>query len=325
MAAVRSCRGGKPVTAPDDLLRWASETGRGSWRHLRDAAAYLARTHALDVRPWQLAVPLTSLGHLDIDWQEQRWSVAAPAVALSPGMGLCAYLVGARPSRMLERFDEATEDLRVYPFRLKQRNAPAALFAKCSSAAVTEDVAHRLGVPLIFEPASGIVEELPNVVLDEASRSSPIPIEDGLERFDPIDGRWRQVTGRDEEGLYRLDLYGRRMHGLRRGDDWYSVDKATGQLLVLEGQSDRLFWCRPSSDFRVPSTLEVVEWLGLPPLAQRAAVASSGLVPVLSGNRRIYRNVTRSTATTIAERLGLPLTVEHKPSTRLSRHPSRSL
>ena len=313
------------MTAPDDLMRWASETGSGSWRHLRDAAAYLARTHALNVRPWQLAVPLTSLGHVDIDWREQRWSVAAPAVALSPGMGLCAYLVGARPSRMLERFDEATEDQNVYPFQLKQRNAPAALFAKCSSVTVTEEVAHRLGVPLVFDPASGIVEELPDVVSDGASPSSPVPIEDGLERFDPIDGSWRQITGRDKEGLYRLDLYGRSMHRLLRGDDWYSVDKATGQLLVLEGRHDLLFWCKPSNDFRVPSTFEVVEWLGLPPLAERAAVASSGLLPVAIGNRRIYRNVTRSTASTIAERLGLRLTVERKPSTRLSRRLSRTL
>ena len=124
LAGVRGCRGGNPVTAPDDLLRWASEAGGGSWRHLRDAAAYLARIHELDLRPWQLAVPLASLGHLDIDWEEQRWSVAPPAVVLSPGMGLCAYLVGARPSRMLERFAAATEDQDVYPFELTQRNAP---------------------------------------------------------------------------------------------------------------------------------------------------------------------------------------------------------
>ena len=313
------------MTAPDDLLRWVSETGSGSWRHLRDAAAYLTRTHELGLRPWQLAVPLTWLGHVDIDWKEQRWSVAPPAVALSPGMGLCAYLVGARPSRMVERFEKATEDLNVYPFSLPQNDAPAALLAKCSSVAVAEEVAHRLRVPLIFDPARGIVEELPGVALDKASASSPIPIEDDLERFDPINGRWGEVMGRDEEGLYRLDLYGRSMHRLRRGDDWYSVDKATGQILVLKGRSDLLFWCRPSSDFRVPSTLEVVDWLGLPPLAERAAVASSGLVPDRSGNRRVYRNVTRSTATTIAERLDLPLTVEHKPSARLSAHPSRSL
>ena len=50
---------------------------------------------------------------------------------------------------------------------------------------------------------------------------------------------------------------------------------------------------------------------------------SSGLMPVVTGGRRIYRNVTRSTATAIADRLGLlPLTVEHKPSTLLSQAPT---
>ena len=312
------------MSAPDDLLRWASESGNGSWRHLRDAAAYLTRTHELNMRPWQLAVPLTSLGHLDIDWEDQRWSVAPPAVVLSPGMGLCAYLVGARPSRMIERFEKATDDLDVYPFPLEQCNAPTALFAKCSSVEAVEEVARRLQVPLIYDPASAIAAELNDVSLDNAKLSSPVPIEDGLERFGPVDGRWRQVTGRDHEGLYRLDLHGRSIHRLRQGDDWYSVDKATGQLLVLAGRTDLLSWCRPSSDFQVPSTLEVVAWLGLPPLAARAAVVSSGLMPVVTGGRRIFRNVTRSTAAAIADRLGLPLKVEHKPSTLLSRRRSRS-
>lgn len=312
------------MSAADDLLRWASESGSGSWRHLRDAAAYLTRTHELNMRPWQLAVPLTSLSHLDINWEDQRWSVAPPAVVLSPGMGLCAYLVGARPSQMFERFEKATDDLHVYPFWLEQRNAPAALFAKCSAVETVEEVARRLGVPLIYDPASGMAAELKDVRLDSVNLSSPVPIEDGLERFRPIDGRWREVTGRDEEGLYRLDLHGRSIHRLHRGDDWYSVDKATGQLLVLEGRTELLFWCRPSNDFRVPSTLEVVAWLGFPPLAERAAVASSGLMPVVIGGRRIYRNVTRSTATVIADRLGLPLKVEHKPSTLLSKRRHRS-
>lgn len=312
------------MSAPDDLLRWASESGGGSWRHLRDAAAYLTRAHELNMRPWQLAVPLTSLGHLDIDWEDQRWSVAPPAVVLSPGMGLCAYLVGARPSRMFERFEKATDDLDVYPFPLGQRNAPTALFAKCSSVEAVEEVARRLHIPLIYDPASEIAAELNDVRLDSARLSSPVPIEDGLERFGPVDGRWRQVAGRDEEGLYRLDLHGRSIHRLRQGDDWYAVDKATGQLLVLAGRTDLLYWCRPSSDFQVPSTLEVVAWLGLPPLAERAAVVSSGLMPVVTGGRRIYRNVTRATATAIADRLGLPLRVEHKASTLLGRRRRRS-
>ena len=156
------------MSAPDDLLRWASESGSGSWHHLREAAAYLTRTHELNMRPWQLAVPLTSLGHLDINWEDQRWSVAPPAVVLSPRMGLCAYLVGARPSQMFERFGKATDDLDVYPFQLEQRNAPAALFAKCSSVEASEEVARRLGVPFIHDPASGIAAELKDVGLENA-------------------------------------------------------------------------------------------------------------------------------------------------------------
>ena len=132
-------------SAGDELLRWISETGSGSWDRLRDAAAYVCEKHDLKVRPWTLATELSALGHLDVNWSNREWSVAPPALNLVPGLGLCIVLTGSRPHYVDERFDEATDDLDVYPFEVSQGQAPAAKFAKCASVEVAQNVAEALG------------------------------------------------------------------------------------------------------------------------------------------------------------------------------------
>ena len=55
------------ASAGDELLRWASEAGAGSWEKLRDACAYLSQKYNLRRRPWTLANNLSALGHIDIN------------------------------------------------------------------------------------------------------------------------------------------------------------------------------------------------------------------------------------------------------------------
>ncbi len=307
------------MSAGDDLLLWASETGSGPWAHLRDTAAYLSRVHDTTDRPWYLAVPLSDLGHIDISWTEQRWSVSPPALVLPRGSGLCAYLAGSRPRRMIERFDLAADAQDVYPFEIEQGRAPTALFAKCATVASVEAVAQRLEVPLLFDPSLALAESLIGLALRELEAAAPPPVEDTLELFDPETCHWQPVDNRDRDGLYRTDLYGRSIHRLRRGGNWYKVDQATGQLLVLSGRADLIGWYPPSADWTTPSVLQVPHWLALPEVAERAAVAASGLLPLRTRGKRLYRNVTRMVATTMAERLGIRLSVAATPSPELVR------
>lgn len=312
------------MSSGDDLLMWASEVGSGSWGQLRDTAAYLARVHNTRDRPWYLAAPLSDLGHIDLSWNNDRWSVSNPALIMARGCGLCAYLVGARPRRMLERFQVAVDAQDIYPFEIAQDNAPAALFAKCASVESAEAVARRLGVPLLFDPSTALARNLARIDAIGLELAAPVPLEDTLERFDPQSFEWVAVDDRDQPGLYRTDLYGRHILRLRQHDQWYKVDQATGQLLVLSDRPDLLTWSRPSADWTKPSVLEVPSWLALPQLAERAAVAASGLLPKRERGKRLYRNVSRVVATTLAERLGVRLSVVANSSAELVQSSPRS-
>ncbi len=153
-------------SAGDDLLRWVSETGAGSWVRLRDASAYVCQRHNLRWRPWQLAVELSSLGHIDINWETRDWSVAPPTLNVVPGLGLWIVLTGSRPHYVDERFDTATDDLDVYPCNVSQPPAPAAKLAKCATVDTVRRVAERLGVAVVFDPAQALAEVMRSV--DEA-------------------------------------------------------------------------------------------------------------------------------------------------------------
>lgn len=302
------------MSAGDDLLTWVSETGSGAWNKLRDTAAYLARAYETTDRPWYLAAPLSDLGHVDISWTQQRWSVAPPALAMARGSGLCAYLVGSRPKRMMERFFDAADELDVYPFEIEQSNAPCAMYAKCAGVDTAEGVAERLRVPLIFDPSTALAEAVSPIDASTLELGAPPPIEDSLELFDIATYRWRQVDDRVDDGLYRTDLYGRNIYRLHRDDQWWKVDRATGQSLALRDTSGLMRWSPPSPDWNTPSVLEVPNWLALPQLAERAAVAASGLLAIRMRGRRLFRNVTRAVASVIAERSGLTLSISPVPS-----------
>jgi hypothetical protein len=305
------------MTAGDDLLMWASETGSGSWNGLRDTAAYLSRVYETSDRPWYLAAPLSDLGHVDISWTQQRWSVARPALAMARGSGLCAYLVGSRPRRMMERFLAAADELDVYPFEIAQNNAPYAVYAKCAGVDAARAVAERLKVPLIFDPSTALAEAVHLVDASRLELGAPPPIEDTLELFDTGTYRWRRTDDRIGHGLYRTDLYGRNIYRFHRDEQWFKVDRAMGQLLALHDTSGLMRWSAPSADWKTPSVLEVPSWMALPQLAERAAVAASGLLPVRTRGKRLFRNVTRIVASILSERLRVQLSVSSSPSAEL--------
>ena len=140
--------------------------------------------------------------------------------------------------------------------RYAQGNAPAALFAKCASVESAQAACRAARGSAVVRSFHGARRECPE---DRSKRHSnlppPLPIEDTLERFDPQSCRWLPTGDRDQPGLYRTDLYGRSIFRLKRVDQWYKVDQATGQLLVLSDRSDLLRWSRPSVDWAKPSLL----------------------------------------------------------------------
>jgi hypothetical protein len=241
------------------------------------------------------------LGHIDIDWASRRWSVAPPAINLVPGLGLCVVLTGSRPLHIDRRFDQATDDLEVYPFMMSQAPAPAAKFAKCASVEAAEHIAEGMAASFVVDPASALAGALcPVDEVPLGAASSPPPI-DELQRFDPLTLRWVSDRG-DDPGLYRFDLHGRPVHRRHDGNGgWWATDLSVGQFLALEGQRPVLRWRAPQADR--PAWFEVRRELSLPILAERAATISSGLVPQISDGWRRYANVPRELAHQISKAL----------------------
>ncbi len=294
----------------DELLRWISESGSGPWERLRDAAAHVCQKRGVQLRPWVLARDISALGHVDIDWSERRWSVSPPALNVVPGLGLCVVLTGSRPHHLDRRFDEATDDLNVYPFEVPQAPAPAAKFAKCASVEVAQGVAAKLGATLVIAPAETLVQAL-RAVDEVPCEIAPEPPLDEALRFDPQTLRWLADHGR-QAGLYRVDLHGRPAHRLLDSNgNWLAVDLAVGQFLALSGRrsSSVLRWREADGDGLLPCCLEIRHELALPVLAERAATVSSGFLPSHVDGWCRYLNVSQHVAATIAERLRQELEV----------------
>lgn len=300
----------------DDLIRWASEREGGSWTAFSETAAHSMSVRKLThPRPWQLAADLSALGHIDIDWDEGRWSVAAPCLVLARGMGLCVYLAGWRNARLLARFDEAADDPSIFPFSIRQDPAPRAVYAKCDSVASAESVAERLGVPLVLDPARQVVERLePSPPSTEPAAPPPIDDDEDVDFFDANKLAWFPARRQPfAEGLHRYELHGRKVFRLHRGD-WFKVDRAGGQLAVLRDRSDVMWSQRASPDLTTPPALMVNAAISLPALAERAAVSASGLLPHRTAHARVYRNVSPSIAELIGEKLQLKVPRKAEPA-----------
>lgn len=299
----------------DDVLRWASECGSGTWRALNETCAHALQVRGIErLRPWQLAADLASLGHIDIDWSEGRWSASPPALVLSRGMGLCAYLVGWRPTGLLRRFD-AFDDVSFFPFRVEQEHAPAAMFAKCGTVETAEAVASSLEIPILFDPASQLAS-LVSLGDYHHRPAAPPPADEDVDRFDAHHIRWAPTSAPFAPGLHQYELHGRMTFRLHVDDDWFEVDRAAGQLAVLRGRDDVVRWHPASKSYDAPPILTVNRDVSLPPLAERAAVAASGLLPRRHKHQRIYRNVSSKLALALGDALGLGVkrSNEHLPS-----------
>jgi hypothetical protein len=299
------------LSAGDELLRWVSEVGSGSWEQLRDACAFVTQKHSVRRRPWELANEVSALGHLDIDWKSRSWSISPPTLNLVPGLGLCLVLTGSRPYYFDQRIEKATDDPQVFPFAIPQPPAPAARFVKCESIEVAQRVAERAGVQLVIDPTMQLAQAL-QPVDDVPIDVAPEPPIEEASRFNPKSLTWEGADHR-LPGLYRVDLHGRLVH--RRLDEygnWSEIDLAVGQFLALRERKEPVVRWRPPRD-GAPAQFEVRKELALPLIAERALTLCSGLVPKVEGCWRRYLNVDREIAERIADALLQPLTTPGGP------------
>jgi hypothetical protein len=301
------------LTAGDELLRWISEVGSGTWEQLRKTSKYLMERHALNLRDSKLGSNLSKLGHLEIDWENSRWAVVRPTLNVIPGMGLVAVLTGSRPQIVEEKFDRAADDtLDVFALPLHNQSNlnPHSRMLKCASLDDAKSIAEKLGARFVLDPASrlaGAMKSLEDLVLLNAA--SPHKNEFGeIKLFNNEDYKWRQISKMRNftwvDGLYEAPGWGRPRFLIRRDDRWFQTEKSYGLFLEYKrvGRT-RVFQYRSQHDMQ-PSYLYVDSDVVLPMLAERSLVMCSGFASKSINTKTAYINVPNNLARHIANKLG---------------------
>lgn len=296
----------------DIMLRWVSELETGTWAQFRQAAATCLAASDEFAYASTLARRMSALGHLDIDWEAGRWSVAPPVVVVARGMGMCAYLAGWRTGWFESRFELATDNLNIFPLEQPQNGAPAAKYAKCGNIEAIEELSRELYARIVWDPSAQLADmvSLPRVC-DLPLAATPFG-EDEVEMFDPQTGRFSKVTTTTAEGLYTYEVNGKPAYRLHIDSDWRVVDRATGMLQVLQGLP-LMRWHKASADLTSARAVTIPVWLALPPVAERSLVSATGLLPIHQGERRVFRNVSRDVAQRLSNALGIVLDIADQP------------
>ncbi len=259
---------------------------------------------------WRLANDLEALGHLDVDYRANFWSVSRPAVCLLPGTSLCAAIVGSRTHYFLEHLGNVIDDSQdLFPFEIENATGPRSLFLKAPESSHLEDAAKRLDAAYLIDPAASIASILPSI--GSALRPAAAPHPDAeLERLDPESIEWKPVHQPAEPGLYRWEHQRLSSHRLLDANlGWQMADDLGYLYFAALNQAERavLSWKAATTNFDAPDRLVVTKRVPLPSLASRAAVASSALLPHVTETSRVYRNVRREIADHIARQLGQDL------------------
>lgn len=298
----------------DLLLEWASERSGGSWQQFRDAHEWLFAD--LPPRGWRptpswSARTLTTLGHIEIDWQAAKWMASAPVLTLLPSAGAHALLTGGRTRALRDRlnpaiWDEASD---VYLVEHEQRNAPTALLVAGEDETAIEALAARLGIAYEVSVSDRLSRLLPGLDSYLAlSRSTPAAAGYGVERFDVERLEWATCESDREPAFYRYDVVGRPAFRLLDSDGAvYDLDLATGIYAALARWGENELRYQPDS---VNGTLVVPFGAPLPSLQARTAALCSGLAPASIAGALCYWNVPRQIADRITRSLDQTLIVD---------------
>jgi hypothetical protein len=288
----------------DLLLEWASERGEGSWQQLRDAQEWILSAYPSNDN-WQptpgfSARMLATLGHLEVDWTNGRWTATPPLLTLLPSAGAHALLTGARTRWLFDRLSEVTKDDRdLYVLPVSQRLAPTAILIACADETNIESLAKVLGIGYEFsvsERLSGLLPELDSYLA--LAPVMPAPRGYGVARFNVATLAWQDADTDSRPGFYRYEAYGRPIYRLI--DDEHAVhevDLAIGAWAALSR------WGENRLSFKedvVNGTLVVPIGTPLPTLHARTAALCSGLAPGRVDGFLWYRNVPRHIGVRIA-------------------------
>ena len=307
------------MTDPGDLLlRWVSERGAGVLSDVKQGMWWLASIHCPDIEPGAPGRWLrdaVSLGHMDIDWRNRRWSAAPPVLTRLPRARGLAALAGSRTAAFDDRIEQAVKDGLVELFRVPSARPPrdiplpVSLIVQFDDEAGLAQWAAELGAEYTSCFALQGAALLPPLGLEV--RTSKPEFGQPLEQYN-LDRREYQPASRPlSDGLYRLkQREGKRVCQVLRNGEWYETSHEEGVYSVLESrdpEADVLRWLPEQDCGRERFGTLYVDWgYPLPDLHRRVAVMCSGLAPRINAHAEnlAYDNVPKTVAIKIADSLG---------------------
>lgn len=308
----RSCSNGagQPCNF-DKLLGWMSERGEGSFNHYRETFSWLTGKTSR----WHSSLRnMDILGHLEVDWQRNRWEVAPSAIITGEAAPGTAFLTGARPRWLLNKLVEVLPGpfggvLRTVP----QNGGPSVLILECGDEQALTNLARRLEVEFVPRAADKVLRVLPRLSAvvrlkrqdDLPGGAWPQPMGCDLSRFDPFDDVGSNDGNAPNSYCCKPHSYPRYFF---RYDDSMVFESGRGEVVYLElarRAESVLVWDGCAYELQVPLACR------LPQLYERAVVLRGGRLPLFDGRQGIwrYQNVSRDFASSVANKLYQSLTV----------------
>ncbi|MEV8221972.1 hypothetical protein AB0P16_05845 [Dietzia maris] len=251
-----------------------------------------------------------ALGHCEVDWQKDLWSISPPVIARLPYSDGLGILVGARRARLLRAIDESdlyTERAAREP-DARRIPPPDTLLLPFSDERDLIQAAEGVGAAYVGNAAGSIADLLGQEAPPESAAQ---PAHDSvLERLANLDPpNWRRVSPKEPlntDGLYREHYRGRWHYKLRKTGSWFRSDLSHGIYAELDRRDQNVFrWQADSRDRAQVGTFLVYQYAPLPPLQTRALTLCSGFNPRYSNEKRslLYHNVPRSIGNKVAASL----------------------
>lgn len=309
-AARQTDRGstGSEYPSADQMLEWCSTRCAGSIATFVETYQWLTDTWHDRSRAYRVLRNLNRLGHVEVDWHGQRWTITRPIVVQPFNSGGLAFLTGQRSARLGEVLDALVVDLDLDAVLTTAKQfveAPRLIAIRSSGREQLQSLAVTAGLDFVANLSSALGELLPTV--DRMVRRGRAP--GGFERRRiSIGDRGLELTPEFDDswnGSYEHDSFGPMVYSIKESaldDDLYLVDRSTAVWYALRAQGKY-----PVKYDEASRVLAVRADFGLPLLHERAMIMASGLLPSIErlGDHRhyVYRNVSPTLASHLKETL----------------------
>lgn len=262
--------------AHDELLRWCSELGSGTWSQFTAACA------ELDLPSGPAGRAMSALAHVEFDHRQGRWAAAPVTLTTIPGTPGRLLLSGARASGMMEPLRTVADqgfDVDVSAEPVRQPHGPATLLLE-GSAADAAEFASAAGIR--FQPAAHLALAAVLPVGDLSVLAEPATPDPRFPHctVDPetLSERWDLAIPEGADGLWAWPTFARRSaRFIRRTGQWWYVPESTWAPYLIDrpAEAEPLCWHDPAH-----RRLIVDAAAPLPALHARAAVLCSGRLPL---------------------------------------------